>query len=40
MGVSCYLGDGAHTREEYVRVDSLLPGLRLCFELILHAFPG
>ena len=40
VGVSCYLGDGAHTREEYVRVDSLLPGLRLCFELILHAFPG
>lgn len=39
VGVSCYLGDGAHTREEYIQIDSLLPGLRLCFELILHAFP-
>ena len=40
IGVSCYSGDGAHTREEFVRIDSLLPGLRLCFELILHSFPG
>lgn len=40
IGVSCYSGDGAHTREEFVRIDSLLPGLRLCFELILHSFPN
>lgn len=40
IGVGCYSGDGAHTREEFVRIDSLLPGLRLCFELILHSFPG
>ena len=39
IGVGCYSGDGAHTREEFVRIDSLLPGLRLCFELILHTFP-
>ena len=40
IGVSCYSGGGAHTREEFVRIDSLLPGLRLCFELILHSFPN
>ena len=40
IGVGCYSGDGAHTREEFVRIDSLLPGLRLCFELILHSFPN
>ena len=39
IGVGCYLGVGAHTREEYLEIDSLLPGLRLCFELILHSFP-
>lgn len=36
--VGCYLGGGAHTREEYVQIDSLLPGLKLAFELILHYF--
>ena len=34
----CVLGAGAHTREEYVEIDSLLPGLKVAFELILHHF--
>ncbi len=36
--VGCCHGKGAHTREEYIEVDSLAPGLRLCFELILYHF--
>ena len=36
--VGCYTGNGAHTREEYVEIDSLLPGLRFAFDLILHHF--
>jgi len=36
--VGCYAGGDAHTREEYVEIESLLPGLRLAFELILHHF--
>ena len=43
MGISaicpgCVLGAGAHTREEYVEIDSLLPGLRVAFELVLYHF--
>jgi len=34
----CYSGRGAHTREEYVEIDSLLPGLKVAFELLLHHF--
>ena len=34
----CALGAGAHTREEYVEIDSLLPGLKVAAELILHHF--
>ena len=34
----CVLGAGAHTREEYVEIDSLLPGLKVCFELVLYHF--
>ena len=34
--VGCYTGSGAHTREEYVDMDSLLPGLKFAFDLILH----
>ena len=36
--VGCYSGRGAHTREEYVEIDSLLPGLKIAFELLLHHF--
>ena len=36
--VGCYNGRGAHTREEYVEIDSLLPGLKIAFELLLHHF--
>ncbi len=38
VSVGCYDGGGAHTREEYVKTESLLPGLRLAFELILGYF--
>ena len=34
----CYKGGGAHTREEWVQIDSLLPGLKIAFELVLHHF--
>ena len=34
----CVMGAGAHTREEYVQIDSLLPGLKVAFELIAHHF--
>lgn len=36
--VGCADGGGAHTREEFVYLDSLKPGLGLAFELILHHF--
>jgi acetylornithine deacetylase/succinyl-diaminopimelate desuccinylase-like protein len=38
VAVSCYIGDGAHTREEYVEIDSLLPGLKMGFDLILDYY--
>lgn len=31
-----YLGDGAHTREEYIEIDSLKPGLRIGLSVILQ----
>ena len=34
----CVVGGGAHTREEYVEIDSLRPGIAVAFELILHHF--
>lgn len=34
----CVMGRGAHTREEFVEMDSLLPGLKVAFDLILHHF--
>ena len=34
----CVIGGKAHTREEYVNIDSLQPGLAVAFELILHHF--
>ena len=36
--VGAVRGGGAHTREEYVEIDSLRPGLALAFEMILHHF--
>ena len=38
LGVSCYRGGGCHTREEYVEVSSLHPGLEFAFDLILYHF--
>lgn len=36
--VGCVDGAGAHTREEFIYTDSLVPGLKLAFEMILHHF--
>ena len=36
--VGCVDGYGAHTREEFVEISSLRPGLGLAFDLILHHF--
>lgn len=36
--IGCLYGEGAHTREEKVRIDSLLPGLKLCFQMVLYHF--
>ena len=36
--VGCYTGRGAHTRGEYVEIESLHPGLKIAFELLLHHF--
>ena len=37
--MGCVQGTGAHTREEAIRIDSLLPGLKAGFAMILHHFP-
>ena len=34
----CVEGAGAHTREEYVEISSLKPGLFVAYELVLHHF--
>lgn len=36
--LGCYAGAGAHTRQEYVEIDSLHPGLKLAAQLILYHF--
>jgi acetylornithine deacetylase/succinyl-diaminopimelate desuccinylase-like protein len=36
--IGLYLGAGEHTREEYVRLDSLSPGLEIALSLILPSF--
>ena len=36
--IGCADGGGAHTREEFVYIDSLKSGLGLAFDMILHHF--
>lgn len=36
--IGCLRGEGEHTREEKVEIDSLYPGVRLCYELVLYHF--
>lgn len=36
--IGCAVGQGAHTREEFVEIESLHPGLKVAFELIMHHF--
>lgn len=38
VAMGCKVGAKAHTREEYVEIDSLLPGLKIAFDMILHYF--
>ena len=34
--VPCGKGQGVHTREEYIEIDSQVPGLKVAFELVLY----
>jgi len=34
--VGCYEGAGSHTREEYIRTNSLQPGLRFALEMMMY----
>lgn len=36
--LGCYRGFGAHTREEFIEVDSLMPGMKFVLDLILYHF--
>lgn len=36
--VGTIIGDGAHTREEWVKIDSLEPGMKLAFDLMMRYF--
>ncbi|MBQ2720373.1 MAG: peptidase, partial [Clostridia bacterium] len=36
--VGCYDGAGAHTREEYIVIDSLPAGLKFAFDMMLFHF--
>ena len=36
LEVSCGRGGGAHTRGEFIEMDSQIPGMKLAFDLILH----
>ena len=36
--LGCYMGTGAHTRQEYIEIDSLLPGTKFAFDTLLHHF--
>ena len=38
IALGCYIGEGAHTREEWVKIDSFHSGLKLAFDLILDYF--
>lgn len=38
LSLGSYSGAGAHTREEYVMVDSLLPGAKYVFDMVLDHF--
>ena len=38
LTIGGYIGAKAHTREEYLEIDSLHPGLKVIFDLVLHHF--
>jgi len=38
VALGCYFGENSHTREEYLEIESLLPGLQLAFSLVLEYF--
>ncbi|MBQ8606500.1 MAG: M20/M25/M40 family metallo-hydrolase [Clostridia bacterium] len=36
--MGCINGGKAHTREEYIEIDSILPGIKTAFEMVLYHF--
>lgn len=38
LSIGGYIGAKAHTREEYLEIESLYPGLKVVFDLVLHHF--
>ena len=36
--IDSFMGGGAHSREEYVLIDSLMPGRKLVMDMIMHYF--
>lgn len=38
LSIGGYIGAKAHTREEYLEIDSLHPGLKVVFDLVLYHF--
>ena len=36
--IGAYAGEGAHTRGEYIEIDSLLPGAKYIYDLVLQHF--
>ena len=38
LSIGAYIGAKAHTREEYLEIDSLYPGLKVVFDLVLYHF--
>ncbi len=36
--LGCYTGLGAHTREEFIDIDSLQPGMKFAFDIMLYYF--
>ena len=36
--LGCVIGGKAHTREEFIEIDSILPGIKAAFEMILYHF--
>ena len=38
IGIGCYIGEGLHTREEFLEISSLVPGMKMGWALIFDHF--